>query len=176
MINNAGITLDNLSIRLTEENWKKVIDINLAQNGQPKLTNWSTSHYHDNNVIGYLPKSKELIIVNKNNNILFYDLKSESWRQSNVFGSRDITNLLNFNNGDLYWWSSVAGLMGNPDTIDLVKWDKTPSTKSGSQVLYQTKEFDMGSAATNKNYNTLYINYYFEYNSTMNCSLMFSGI
>ena len=30
LINNAGITLDNLSIRLTEENWKKVIDINLT--------------------------------------------------------------------------------------------------------------------------------------------------
>ncbi len=30
LINNAGITLDNLSIRLTEENWKKVIDINLS--------------------------------------------------------------------------------------------------------------------------------------------------
>ncbi len=30
LINNAGITQDNLSIRLTEENWKKVIDINLT--------------------------------------------------------------------------------------------------------------------------------------------------
>ena len=30
LINNAGITLDNLSIRLTDENWKKVIDINLT--------------------------------------------------------------------------------------------------------------------------------------------------
>ena len=30
MINNAGITLDNLSVRLTEENWKKVLDINLT--------------------------------------------------------------------------------------------------------------------------------------------------
>ena len=30
LINNAGITLDNLSIRLTEENWKRVIDINLT--------------------------------------------------------------------------------------------------------------------------------------------------
>ena len=29
LINNAGITLDNLSIRLSEENWKKVIDVNL---------------------------------------------------------------------------------------------------------------------------------------------------
>ena len=30
LINNACITLDNLSIRLTEENWKKVLDINLT--------------------------------------------------------------------------------------------------------------------------------------------------
>ena len=30
LINNAGITLDNLSIRLTEENWKKVLNINLT--------------------------------------------------------------------------------------------------------------------------------------------------
>ena len=30
VVNNAGITLDNLSIRLTEEDWKKVIDINLT--------------------------------------------------------------------------------------------------------------------------------------------------
>ena len=30
LINNAGVTLDNLSIRLTEENWKKVLDINLT--------------------------------------------------------------------------------------------------------------------------------------------------
>ena len=30
LVNNAGITADNISIRLTEENWKKVIDINLT--------------------------------------------------------------------------------------------------------------------------------------------------
>ena len=30
LVNNAGITVDNLSIRLTEENWKKVLDINLT--------------------------------------------------------------------------------------------------------------------------------------------------
>ena len=30
LINNAGITLDNLSIRLSEENWKKVLDITLT--------------------------------------------------------------------------------------------------------------------------------------------------
>ena len=30
LINNAGINLDNLSIRLTQENWKKVLDKNLT--------------------------------------------------------------------------------------------------------------------------------------------------
>ncbi len=30
LVNNAGITLDNLSIRLTEDHWKKVLDINLT--------------------------------------------------------------------------------------------------------------------------------------------------
>ncbi len=30
LINNAGITLDNLAIRMKEEEWKKVIDINLS--------------------------------------------------------------------------------------------------------------------------------------------------
>ena len=30
LINNAGITLDNISIRMTEENWKRVLDINLT--------------------------------------------------------------------------------------------------------------------------------------------------
>ena len=30
LINNAGITIDNISLRLSEENWKQVIDINLT--------------------------------------------------------------------------------------------------------------------------------------------------
>ena len=30
VINNAGITLDNLTVRLLDENWKKVIDVNLT--------------------------------------------------------------------------------------------------------------------------------------------------
>ena len=30
LINNAGITRDNLSIRMKDEEWQKVIDINLT--------------------------------------------------------------------------------------------------------------------------------------------------
>ena len=57
LINNAGITLDNLSIRLTEENWKKVIDINLSSSflmckysikKMLKKKIWKNSKYHFN--------------------------------------------------------------------------------------------------------------------------------
>ena len=51
-------------LKFHDQNLQQVVDINLSQVAQPKLADWSTTHYHDNNVIGYLPKSKELIIVN----------------------------------------------------------------------------------------------------------------
>ena len=64
LINNAGITSDNLSIRLAEENWKKVIDINLTstflmckqtikkmlKNKQGKIINITSIVAHTGNV------------------------------------------------------------------------------------------------------------------------------
>ncbi len=53
LINNAGITIDNLSIRMKEEEWKKVIDINL-----------SSTFFLTKNVIKKMLKSKKGKIVN----------------------------------------------------------------------------------------------------------------
>tara|TARA_A100001011_G_scaffold174305_1_gene182978 strand:+ start:933 stop:1670 length:738 start_codon:yes stop_codon:yes gene_type:complete len=53
LINNAGITLDNLSIRMKEEEWKKVIDINL-----------SSTFLITKNVIKKMLKSKKGKIIN----------------------------------------------------------------------------------------------------------------
>ena len=53
LINNAGITKDNLSIRMREEEWKKVIDINL-----------SSTFFLTKNVIKKMLKSKKGKIVN----------------------------------------------------------------------------------------------------------------
>jgi len=64
LINNAGITLDNLSIRLADENWKKVIDINLTstflmckhsikkmlKNKQGKIINIASTVAHTGNI------------------------------------------------------------------------------------------------------------------------------
>ncbi len=53
LINNAGITQDNLSIRMKEEEWKKVIDINL-----------SSTFLITKNVIKKMLKSKKGKIIN----------------------------------------------------------------------------------------------------------------
>ncbi len=53
LINNAGITVDNLSIRMREEEWKKVIDINL-----------SSTFLITKNVIKKMLKSKNGKVIN----------------------------------------------------------------------------------------------------------------
>ena len=53
LINNAGITKDNLSIRMKEEEWNKVIDINL-----------SSTFFITKNVIKKMLKSKKGKIIN----------------------------------------------------------------------------------------------------------------
>ena len=53
LINNAGITSDNLSIRMKEEEWKKVIDVNL-----------SSTFLITKNVIKKMLKSKNGKIIN----------------------------------------------------------------------------------------------------------------
>ena len=53
LINNAGITQDNLSIRMKEEEWKKVVDINLT-----------STFLITKNVIKKMLKSKNGKIIN----------------------------------------------------------------------------------------------------------------
>ncbi len=53
LINNAGITQDNLSIRMKEEEWKKVIDINL-----------SSTFFITKNVIKKMLKEKNGKVIN----------------------------------------------------------------------------------------------------------------
>ena len=53
LINNAGITLDNLAIRMKEEEWNKVIDLNLT-----------SSFLLSKNVIKKMLKNKSGKIIN----------------------------------------------------------------------------------------------------------------
>lgn len=140
---------------------QQVLELHLSDSGQPLFNNWNTTYYHDDNVIGYLPISKEIIIVNKNGNILKYDLKSESWHRGDNFTTDDISNTIIRNNGILNYAYEVAGLSGNPDTVQLKAWDNNPSsfTESSNKTIIKTKEFDLDNPSAQKNINTIYINY-----------------
>ena len=66
---------------------------------------WESNYYHDNNVIGFIPKTKQLYITNNQstNNVLMFDLKSQSWITGDTTSTNDISNIITRNNGDINW-------------------------------------------------------------------------
>lgn len=132
-------------------------DIHLSEKGQPLFDNWDTNYYHDDNVIGFLPKTKEIYIARPDNTILKFDLKSQSWTRGDTFaaGTNNFTNFINKNDDTLTYFQATGS-----NTIELKNWNPTPSaiTKSDT-VLLKTKEFDFGNPTGNKNINTIYVNY-----------------
>jgi len=138
---------------------ERINELSIGGNGQPKLANWSSDYYHDDNIIGYLPISKELIILKKGGNSLYYDLKSESWRTDGIKLTIDATNFVNDSSGQLKWFHKVLGINGNPNSINRTKWNPSESSISGSPTIFKTKLYDMDTPNTSKNFNTIYINY-----------------
>lgn len=137
-------------------------DIHLSEKGQPLFDNWDTNYYHDDNVIGFLPKTKEIYIARPDTNILKFDLKSQSWTRGDTFRKGIIvstvdkfTNFINKNDDTLTYFEETGS-----NTIELKNWNPTPSaiTKTNT-VLLKTKEFDFGNPTGNKNINTIYVNY-----------------
>lgn len=134
-------------------NGEQVVDITLDENGQQRLSNWTTSYYNDDAVIGYLPSTKEIYIGYKNTKILKFDLKSESWTQSNYFSTNTITNMVTKDDGTLAWLEINGGVTSR------VEWDSTPHARTYNGVIMQTKEYDMDIPSVKKNFNTIYLNY-----------------
>lgn len=132
----------------------RILDIHLNDNGQPFFDDWESNYYHDNNVIGFIPKTKQLYITNNQstNNVLMFDLKSQSWMTGDVTSTNDITNLITRNNGDINWVEIQSS------DAKLVKWSNTPSSFTKTGVIMQSKEFDFGTPMVNKNINTIYVN------------------
>jgi len=136
---------------------EKITNLLYNEMGQKKLVNWSTSYYHENNVIGYLPHKQTLFIANKNNKILMFDLKSSGWMYSNnKFPGNDITNMVNINDGNLVWYEKDSS------TLKIHRWNDTAAalTPTGdNQVFMETKDFTLDSPDLNKKIHTVYINY-----------------
>jgi hypothetical protein len=133
----------------------RILDIHLNENGQPLFDDWGTNYYHDNNVIGFIPKTKQLYITNTvtGTNILMFDIKSQSWITSDTSLKKSISNMITRNDGTLQWVGIDSGAM------KLYKWNNSPYGHSITGTVMKSKEFDMGTPMVQKNLNTLYINY-----------------
>ena len=132
----------------------RVIDIHLNQKKQPVFDDWGANYYHDNNVIGFMPKTKQIFITNNqsSNNVLIFDIKSQSWITGDVTSTNDMTNIITRNNGDINWVENQS------NDAKLVKWVNTPTSFTKTGVIMQSKEFDFGTPMINKNINTAYVN------------------
>ncbi len=136
----------------------RILDIHLNENGQPLFDDWETNYYHDNNVIGFIPKTKQLYITNTvtGTNILMFDIKSQSWITSDTSLKKSISNIITRNDGTLQW----VGMIGLPsDSMRLYQWNNASYGHSITGTIMKSKEYDMGTPMVQKNLNTLYINY-----------------
>ena len=134
---------------------QRVIDINLSETGQPRLTNWRNDYYSDDAVIGYYPDKKSIFIFNsENNKLLQYDIKSQSWVYAGLTLS-NMSNIITDNAGDMVF------LQHDGTNSTLKKWNDSSAAFdiNDNGVLLKTKEFDFGNPDTKKNINTIYVNY-----------------
>lgn len=134
---------------------QRVIDINLSETGQPRLTNWRNDYYSDDAVIGYYPDKKSIFIFNsENDKLLQYDIKSQSWVYADLTLS-NMSNIITDNAGDMVF------LQHDGTNSTLKKWNDSSAAFdiNDNGVLLKTKEFDFGNPDTKKNINTIYINY-----------------
>ena len=133
---------------------QRIVDININENGQPVFDDWESNYYHDNNVIGFIPKTKQIYITNNqsSNNVLMYDIKSQSWIIGDTTSTNDISNIITRNNGDINWLEIVSS------DAKLVKWVNSPTSFTKTGVIMQSKEYDFGTPMVNKNMNTIYVN------------------
>ena len=136
-------------------NGESVIDLNVDDNGQPRLTDWGGTYYNDNSIIGYLPKKKCIFIFNSADKLLQFDIKSTSWSFSSLTIDDSLSNAVTNNAGDIVF------IRNNGTNNKLQKWSDTPAplTPTDNLTLIKTKEIDFGSADSNKNINTVYVNY-----------------
>ena len=133
---------------------QRIVDININENGQPVFDDWESNYYHDNNVIGFIPKTKQIYITNNqsSNNVLMYDIKSQSWITGDTTSTNDISNIITRNNGDINWLEIQSS------DAKLVKWVNSPTSFTKTGVIMQSKEYDFGTPMVNKNINTIYVN------------------
>ena len=133
LINNAGITWDNISLRLSEEHWKKVIDINLTstflmckyaikkmiKNKKGKIINITSIVAHTGNV------GQANYSASKAGIIGFTKSLANEYAKKNInincispgFIETDMTNAINQEHKDLLISKIPSGNLGKPEDV-----------------------------------------------------------
>ena len=135
---------------------KQIRDLLLDKKGQQRLV-WS-NYYHENNIIGYDPDEKTIIITNKNQKIVSFDMKAFAlYYRSKGFEAQDTSNFITSNAGDILWFSKF-----NSTNIELRKWNTSPSKLDAvniDEMALKTKEFTFGKPSVDKKIISVYLSY-----------------
>jgi len=159
---------------------RRILDLDLTVTGESRFAsmfdktggNLIAGFEFDKSMIGFLPDTKELIIANKSNTILKYDIKSESYSEADTFesntgsanavsraASADFTNFVNLNDGTLVYCVEQNGSAPN-NKVKMRQWNNDPSGfTANNQVVFKSKEYDMTTPSVKKSITTVYINY-----------------
>ena len=135
---------------------KQVRDLLLDKKGQQRLV-WS-NYYHENNIIGYDPDERTIVIANKNQKIVSFDMKAFAlYYRSKGFEAQDTTNFITNNAGDILWFSKYNGT-----NVELRKWNTSPSKLDSfniNEIALKTKEFTFGKPSVDKKIISVYLSY-----------------
>ena len=136
---------------------EQIKDVLLDQKGQQRLV-WKTNYYHADNVIGFIPEEKHIIIANKNQKVLVLDLKSMAWSYgSKRFTTNVNTNMVILDNGKLVWMekdgSDLKLRYFNPDPTNLI------GTTNLDELALKTKDYTFDNPSVDKKIISVYLNY-----------------
>jgi len=135
---------------------KQVRDLLLDRNGQQRVV-WD-NYYNVNNVIGFDPEEKTILIINKNQKILAFDMKATAlYFRSKGAATNDITNIVTTNAGELVFFEKY-----DSTNVELRKYNIAPSQLDSSnidEIAFKTKEYTFGKPSVDKKIISVYLSY-----------------
>jgi hypothetical protein len=135
---------------------KQIRDLLLDKNGQQRVV-WD-NYYDVNNVIGFDPEEKTIVIINKNQKIIAFDMKATAlYFRSKGAATNDITNIVTTNAGKLIYLEKY-----NSTNVKLRKYNIAPSQLDSSQInemALKTKEYTFGKPSVDKKIISVYLSY-----------------
>ena len=101
--------------------------------------------------IGYIPKKRQILIKNENNDVYLYDFVLRAWTSglSRVSETSHMTNFALSADQDLFYIDDVDA--------DINTWQTSPQASTG--FLYETPDIDFGEPGVRKKIHKVYVTY-----------------